>query len=618
MPEESLNFLPLLLVVGLAALIPLLLARVKRIPVVVGEIIIGIIIGRSGLGLVHGEFTLELLAEIGFAFLMFLSGLEIDFTVLLNSPSRRNGKGGGPLRIAAFSFVISVALAVLASFFIVDQGMARDPWMMALILSTTSLGIVVPVLKERQMTTSLYGQAILLAALLADFVTMFLITIYVAGLSAGLTLEILLIGVLFITALIIYRLGSRSLEIPAVSRLIDQISGATSQFKVRSALALLMGFVVLAESVGVELILGAFLAGAVVSLLSRPEDQSLKHNLEAMGYGFFIPVFFIMVGVEFDLPVLLTDPSAILLAPLLLVIAFGLKVIGSMVFKIQFSWRESIAAGILTSARLSLIIAASAVGLRIGVISPAVNSAIILIAALTATLAPLIFSSIFPPIDDRAQRHYLIYGGAHIGLAVAQELRAHGEQVCFSETDQRIAKFVKKEGFHVMEGDVISHCIEGDDLTKVKAMLVLSSNDENNLDAAKAARNLGIENVIALVNEPTKLNDFAKLGAQAFAPSMLRPKLLATMARNPNIFHLLTSTDDNQDIREVRLRNSGLVGREIGKIVMPGDTLVLTIQRNGDTLIPHGSTRLEMNDQVSVLGSLSALEDVQALFRKIN
>jgi Trk K+ transport system NAD-binding subunit len=97
---------------------------------------------------------------------------------------------------------------------------------------------------------------------------------------------------------------------------------------------------------------------------------------------------------------------------------------------------------------------------------------------------------------------------------------------------------------------------------------------------------------------------------------MLTPKLLATMARNPNIFHLLTSTEDNQDIRQLRLRNPGLVGRRIGKVVLPGDTLVLTIQRNGDVLIPHGSTRLELDDQVSILGSLDALEDVQALFRK--
>lgn len=616
MPEETLNFLPLLLVVGLAALIPLLLARVKRIPVVVGEIIIGVIIGRSGLGLVHGEFTLELLAEIGFAFLMFLSGLEIDFSVLLNPSAQKDRKGIGPLRIALISFAISVALALLVSYFIVDRGLAHDPWMMALILSTTSLGIVVPVLKERQMTTSQYGQTILLAALLADFLTMFMITIYVAGLSAGLTLEILLIGVLFITALVIYRLGSRSLKIPAVTRLIDQISGATSQFKVRTALALMMGFVVLAESVGVELILGAFLAGAVVSLLSRPEDQSLKHNLEAMGYGFFIPVFFIMVGVEFDLPVLLTDSSAIILAPLLLLAAFGLKLIGSFAFRLRFSWRQSLAAGILTSARLSLIIAASAVGLRIGVISPAVNSAIILIAALTATLSPLLFSSIFPPIDVRDRRHYLIYGGANIGLAVAQELKAHGEQVCFSETNKRIAKFIKKEGFQVMEGEMISECIEGDDLSKVKAMLVLSSDDNNNLEAARAARNMGIDNVIALVNEPTMVSQFSELGTQAFTPSMLQPKLLATMARNPSIFHLLTSTEDNQDIRQVRLRNPGLVGRRIGKVVLPGDTLVLTIQRNGDVLIPHGSTRLEKDDQVSILGSLDALEDVQALFRK--
>lgn len=616
MSEETLDFLPLLLVVGFAALIPLLLARVKRVPVVVGEIIIGVIIGRSGLGLVHGEFTLELLAEIGFAFLMFLSGLEIDFSTLLNPSSQSKKKGLGPIGIATFSFTITVFLALLASFFIVNQGMAQDPWIMALILSTTSLGIVVPVLKERQMTTGKFGQTVLLAALLADFLTMLLITIYVAGQSTGLSLEILLIGVLFITALVIYRVGSRSLRIPAVTRVIDQISGATSQFKVRTALALLMGFVVLAESVGVELILGAFLAGAVVSLLSRPEDQGLKQNLEAMGYGFFIPVFFIMVGVDFDLPVLLDDPNAVLLAPLLLLIAFFVKVAGSLVFRLQFSWRESIGSGMLLSARLSLIIAAAAVGLRIGVISPATNSAIILIAALTATLSPMIFGIIFPPAEISERRHYLIHGGANIGLAVAQELKAHGEQICFSETDKRIAKFIRKEGFPVMEGEAVSECIAGEDLANVKAMLILSADDENNLEAAKTAKAMGIDNVIALVNEPAKLNEFTSIGTRAFVPSMLRPKLLATMARNPNIFSLLTSTEDAQDIREVRLRNPGLVGREIGKVVLPGDTLVLTIRRNGDVLIPHGSTRMEMDDQISILGSLASLDDTQALFRK--
>jgi Trk K+ transport system NAD-binding subunit len=422
--------------------------------------------------------------------------------------------------------------------------------------------------------------------------------------------------VLFVAFMLTYRLGLRQVRRPAVQRLIEQLSGATSQFKVRTALALLMAFVVLAESVGVELILGAFLAGVVVSLIRPPEDEVLRHNLEAIGYGFFIPVFFIMVGVSFDFRTLLSDPNALYLAPLLLVVAFSLKVVGALVFKTTFSWRETLGAGSLLSPRLSLIIAASAIGLRLGAITEATNAAIILVAALTSTLAPLGFNGLVPRREETGRRHYLIFGAASIGMAVAQELRAHGEEVCFAEPSQRVAKFARREGFTVIEGRILTECFGDVEARNVKAMLALSSDDDENYEAAKSALGLGIGNVVALVNEPTRVNEFVDLGAQAFAPSMLRPKLITTMARNPSIFQLLTSTTDDRDIREIRLFNPGLAGRKIGKVVLPGDTLILTINRNGEVLVPHASTTLEIGDRLTVLGSLEALEEVRTLVRK--
>jgi Kef-type K+ transport system membrane component KefB len=148
------SFLPLLLVVVLAFFVPVLLARFRRIPVVVGEILAGIIVGPSVLGLVHGdEPTLELLAEIGFAFLMFLSGLEIDFSILFAASKRKQGNGLSPLLLAGLSFVLTLILALPIGFGLTSAGFVRDPWMMTLILSTTSLGIVVPVLKERRLSS---------------------------------------------------------------------------------------------------------------------------------------------------------------------------------------------------------------------------------------------------------------------------------------------------------------------------------------------------------------------------------------------------------------------------------------------------------------------------------
>ncbi|MFL7867746.1 MAG: cation:proton antiporter, partial [Anaerolineales bacterium] len=361
------RFLPLLLVVLLATIVPFLLARFRRIPVVVGEILAGIIVGPSVLGWVHGDdLTLGLLAEIGFAFLMFLSGLEIDFSILFAASKRGQQNGPSPLFLATLSFLLTLILSLAVSFGLASAGFVGDPWMMTLILSTTSLGIVVPVLKERRLITSRFGQTVLLAALLADFVTMFLITVYVAARSSGLTFEILLIVLLFVPVVLLYQLGVRWLRAPGVRRLFEELADATAQVKVRSAFAIMIAFVVMAEIVGAELILGAFLGGALASLLSGKGEEKLRYKLDAIGFGFFIPLFFVFVGVHFDLNAFLSEKSAWILAPILLAASFGIKFLASLVFKRVFSWRETIASGFLLSARLSLIIAASAIGLQLG------------------------------------------------------------------------------------------------------------------------------------------------------------------------------------------------------------------------------------------------------------
>ncbi|HKJ39473.1 MAG TPA: cation:proton antiporter, partial [Anaerolineales bacterium] len=290
------RFIPLLLVVLLAFLVPILLARFKRIPVVVGEILAGILIGPSVFGLVPvDEHTLELLAEIGFAFLMFLSGLEIDFSILF--AASRSGKDikKSPMLLAGLSFLLTIILAGGIGFWLTSAGFVQDPWMMTLILSTTSLGIVVPVLKEKKMSSSSLGQTILLSALIADFLTMFLITVYIAFRSTGLSLNILLIGLLFIPVVLLYQLGERHLRRPIVRRLIEELADATSQIKVRGAFALMIAFVVLAELIGAELILGAFLGGVLASLISEPSDEKIRHKLDAIGFGFFVPLFFVNV-----------------------------------------------------------------------------------------------------------------------------------------------------------------------------------------------------------------------------------------------------------------------------------------------------------------------------------
>lgn len=356
--EEPRSFGPLLIVIALAFIVPLVLNRFKRLrlPVVVGEIVVGILVGRSGLNLVpHSDPVLDMLAEFGFVFLMFLAGMEIDFSNLSLSPRKTKGRTqAGPVYIGSLNFSATLLLSAFISYWLWYVGLIQNIWLVALILSTTSLGVVVPVLKERGLIGSVFGQTLLVTALIADFVTMLLITIDVAVISSGLTFDILLVGLLFVAMFLIYHFGRFSFSrFPNLRRVMDELSSATTQIKVRASLTLMLIFVVFSEILGAEVILGAFLGGVIVSLLRRPDDTDLNHQLETIGYGFFIPVFFIMIGVSFNLRVLLETTQALLLVPIMLAAAVVVKVLPALFYRLRYSWSETWAAGAILSARLS-------------------------------------------------------------------------------------------------------------------------------------------------------------------------------------------------------------------------------------------------------------------------
>jgi Kef-type K+ transport system membrane component KefB len=400
--DEARSFVPLLVVVMLAFLVPLLLSSVRgrlAIPIVVGEIVAGMIVGRSGFGWVLPDNgALHLLKELGFVLLMFLSGMEIDFRSLRGGDSHeaRQQSRWRPLSLAVLNFGATLLMAGAFAWGLKWIGATTDPWMMGLILSTTALGVVVPILKEAGLSQTLFGQTILLATVIADFITMFLISVLVAVISRGLTAEILLVFLLFVAFFFAARFGSFLSRIESLQRVIAELSHATAQIKVRAAFSTLLIFVVLAEKLGIEIIVGAFLAGAIVALLRTAADRELSSQLEAIGFGFFIPIFFIMVGVDFNLPALLSSTGALLAVPVLLTAAIAVKMIPALVFRLNHTWREALAAGILMCPRLSLIIAAAAIGEKLGVIDESVNAGIVLVAIVTVTASPLAFLRVFP------------------------------------------------------------------------------------------------------------------------------------------------------------------------------------------------------------------------------
>ncbi|GAB4429779.1 MAG: monovalent cation:proton antiporter family protein [Anaerolineae bacterium] len=617
MHSEEFPFLSLLLITGLAAFVPLLASRFRRfrIPVVVGEILAGMIVGKSGLDLIEPSQALEFLTIFGFTYLMFISGLEVDFGVLIAS----SGGGGGrnrlsnPIWLGVAVFALTIFVAFLASEALLWFGLIHEPFIIALILSTTSLGIVVPVLKERGMMNSRYGQSLLMSALVADFGTLVLITIDVAILSQGLTFEVLLVLLLLVAFGVAVQLGKMVAGIPGLPRLLEELSHATAQIKVRGAVALMVAFIVLSEWLGSEIILGAFLAGAAISLLAGRESSQLQVKMDAIGFGFFIPIFFIMVGVQFDLPALLSSPQGLLLVPILLVIAYAIKFAAALLYRYTFSWRETFAAGALLSARLSLIIAAAAIALDLGIIDEAFNADIILVAIITCTLSPLIFNRILPPRPQVKRRGVILVGLGETSVMLARRLLQTSSNVIMLGGDKARVELISRQqrAVRVIQGNPgTAAALREAGAENAAALIAASTYDDINLAACRlAVEQFEIPLVIAQTSDSGVAGELAKLGVRVVQPQLATVHSLEGALHFPAAFDMLTNHADGVEVREVELRTEQIVGKRLRDIRLPGDALVLGMRRNGEVLVPHGNTELLRGDLLMLVGHVDTLQD---------
>jgi Trk K+ transport system NAD-binding subunit len=376
-----------------------------------------------------------------------------------------------------------------------------------------------------------------------------------------------------------------------------------------------MAFVALATLLGVELILGAFLAGMIISLIRIPEDIDLIHKLEAFGYGFFIPVFFIMVGVELELGQLADSPNSLLLLPVLLVISLIVKILPALILKRIMSWREVLGGGLLLNTHLSLEIAVAVIGVRLEILSPATGTALVLFSVITVLLMPLLANALLPMPVSRQERWMLIYSANDLGMQVARELMKRGEKVRFLENSHRLARKAQEAGFEVIYRENIDECLSEASKEYVQALLTLSVHDDRNLMVCNAAVCAGIDHVVALVNDPARLPEYTSLDVNTFNPALYQPSLLATLARSPDILKILTTTSSDQGLSETAITNQDIDGRRVRTLGLPGNLLVLAVTRNGEMIVPHGNTRLKFGDKLTLLGNLQELGEANTLLR---
>ena len=350
------------------------LAGRMQLPAVVLEILFGIAVGPV-LGWVHANDFISALGELGFLLLLFLAGFEIDVGVFERSGMR-------PALRASLIFVLTLLVAGAAAVAL-NEGI-----FMTLVLATTSVGLIVPTLRAGRSLGSGLGQDILLAAVIADFATLLIISLVALVIHVGVGLQLLAFPLLLVLVPLSFG-GLRTLAWwwpERFARLFD--AHDPDALGVRFAIATLLAYVGLASALGIEPALGAFLAGTGTATVFRNRGQ-LDRTLDGLGYGFLIPIFFIGVGLDFSLSGFDTL-AAVGFILLLLVTAFVVKLIPALlVLAGRHGVRAAASAGLLLSARLSLIIVAARVGLELGVISPDLESQIILLAALTAMLAPI-------------------------------------------------------------------------------------------------------------------------------------------------------------------------------------------------------------------------------------
>ncbi len=370
-------------VAAAAFLAPLLLGLAPRVrlPAVVVELLAGILLGPSVLGWIAVDAPVEVLALLGLAFLLFLAGLEIE-------PERLRG---GALGLALAGFAASLALALVVGGALAAADLVREPVFLAVVLSATALGVVVPVLKDARRLDTDVGQLVIVAATVADLATIVLLSLLFSMESSSAATRALLIAALVGGVALLAVAGRRVAGVPAIARALVSLQDTTAQIRVRGAFALLAALTAAAAELGLELILGAFLAGATLALVDRDRAMThpdLRRRLGTIGFGVFVPAFFVTSGLRFDLDALTSDAATLARVPLYLACLLLVRGLPALLYRRLVGTSDAIAAGLLQATSLAFIVAATSVGVELGAVGPADAAALVGAGLLSVLLFP--------------------------------------------------------------------------------------------------------------------------------------------------------------------------------------------------------------------------------------
>lgn len=604
--------LSLFLVVLLALVIPIFMARfqISTVPTAVAEIIVGIIIGSSGFNLIISTHDLTFLSNLGVTLLMFLSGMEIDFDILQRKDSSKSkshaGKTVNPIKIAVTAFGGIMVMAVVLAFALRAMGLFSEVMLAAIILMTVALGVVIATLKEKDILNRPIGQTVLLTAVLGEVIPLLLLTIY-ASINGGNAEQLWLIILLFLAAIFLLRRFKQ----PYVW--FANVTKATTQLDIRLAFFLIFALVTVAQTVGAENILGAFLAGMVMKLLEPSE--ATKDKLTSIGYGFFIPIFFIMTGVGLNLRSLFGKPSSLMLLPVLVIFLLIAKLPVVLTYMRYFQKRNAFAGGFLTATTITIVLPTLQVARKLHAITSTQSDAFILAAVIVCILSPIVFNSNFVLLpEDKIKKTVSIVGANAMTVPVAHDLHDNWYSVKMFTGDQdRYETYDSRVENLTFLSDLNQKTLEKDGVFDCDIFVASTHIDEVNIKLARMAQEVGVERVIARlgqVNSDT-VDEFRQKNIEIFNFTNVRAALMRALIETPTVYKIITDTKNV--LYSVKVENTHYTGKPLADLDFIDKITVSRIRRGDEWLIPHGWTVIEPGDILVFSGEFKVADHVRDL-----
>ena len=606
--------LSILIVMVAALLIPLVMARfnISSVPTAVAEIVTGIILGKSLFGIVTTTEALSMMSTMGVMMLMFLSGMEINFDLFKKQPGAApNPKS--PVNLAGQAFGLVIVSAAILGIILNQIGLFHDVFLATILFSTVALGVVIATLKEKEILGRPAGQTILLTAVLGEVVPMLALTIY-ASINGGNASRLWLIVLLFLAAIVLLRRFKQPFL------WFNKISKATTQLDIRLAFFLIFILVTIAEQVGAENILGAFLAGMVMKLLEPSE--ATQEKLTSIGYGFLIPFFFIMTGVKLNIRQLFANPRALALIPILVACFILAKLPTMLVFSRRFSKRNSFAGSFLTVTTITLVLPSLQVARNLHAITSTQSDAFVLAAVIVCIIGPIVFNSVYKlEKADLIKQRVVILGTNTITVPITQQLSKNWYVIRMVTDSEENYKTFNSEVRDLTYLDKVDETtLDQGDYFDTDILVVSFLNDRKNARLALLAKKHGVGRVIASQESPNadqrRIASLKQAGVEIFNTFNVTTSVMRSMIESPSIIDLLTDTEAG--LFEATVRNQRYAGRELHTLPFINQITVSRIYRNHKPISPHGDTILELGDHILFTGAHADAEAARDELRRKN